>query len=66
MLTAAAMAAAADNSHGAVDAKILGQPGKFDDTEDKFAEWSFVTREYVALWQPPLHELMLGTERETG
>ena len=44
MLIAEAMAAAAENSDGAVDTKILGEPGKFDDAEDNFAEWSFVTR----------------------
>ena len=47
----------------AVDAKILCKPGKFDDSEEKFAEWSFVTREYVALWQPSLHEMMLKAEK---
>ena len=57
------MAASAGNGGNAVDTKILGKPGKFDDSEEKFAEWSFVTREYVALWQPSLHEMMLKAEK---
>ena len=42
---------------------ILGKPGKFDDSEEKFAEWFSVTRDYVALWQPTLHEMMLKAEK---